>query len=314
MLTAASLLDRRAAYVRSLYSEPFEINIKMEPGLRQRRGQVENAGDKIDSNSTDSNTSLTPTASVEQELTEAREEETSDRAKVRDFLAKILPLNGGKNNATCLPDKQEDDCIKYQHRDFLLKYVYIKALAPVSSRDHRSVQNWFLTQDEYPLAQGQDDYLLVLEDLVAAKWRGNSAKPLTGFREQITDLIANNPTNWFAKLFREDGTEKKTSNKMIHYFSSDQILSTAEITFSSGGVVVILLPVFLMILETFRRGVLVVIIAIFVPLFTAYIAVAGGLRGHDLVICTAAYAMILVTALGNTSGPSVVACSCGHSS
>lgn len=61
---------RRVAYVRSLYSEPFEISIEMEPGLRQRRGQVENADDKIDSNSTDSNESLTPTSSVEQELTE----------------------------------------------------------------------------------------------------------------------------------------------------------------------------------------------------------------------------------------------------
>lgn len=94
-------------------------------------------------------------------------------------------LNSRRNILTCAGD-------------FLLKYVEMKALAPVSSRDHRSVQNWFLTQDEYPLADGQDDYLLVLEDLVAARRKGNSVKPLTGFREQITNLIANNPTNWFA--------------------------------------------------------------------------------------------------------------------
>ncbi|KAH8684303.1 hypothetical protein BGZ60DRAFT_523527 [Tricladium varicosporioides] len=381
----------------------------MEPGhLRQRRGLVENADDKIDSNSADSNASPTPTSSVEQELTEVREEETSDPARLRGLLAKILPPKGGKNNAACLPEEQEDDHVKGQHLendfapgiprlaklqdsndslsmfrrfspdaarlliheqieieqiskklhqldstdakddvlryrlnsieeykgwnpeqkvlmedmkkkldaywDFLLKYVKIKALAPVAFHDHKSVQNWFLTQDEYPLADGQDDFLFNREDLAAARRKGSSAKPPTGLRKHITNFIANNPTSWFAKRFREGGAEKRTDNKMTHHFSIDQIISTVEIVFSFGSLALILLPIFLMVLKTFRREVLVVIIAIFIPLFMVYIAAIGGLQGHDVVMCTATYATILVAVLGNTSGLSVVTCGCSHSS
>lgn len=194
--------------------------------------------------------------------------------------------------------------------DFLLKYVKIKALAPVAFHDHKSVQNWFLTQDEYPLADGQDDFLFNREDLAAARRKGSSAKPPTGLRKHITNFIANNPTSWFAvcrditpliridyfwrwlvqqKRFREGGAEKRTDNKMTHHFSIDQIISTVEIVFSFGSLALILLPIFLMVLKTFRREVLVVIIAIFIPLFMVYIAAIGGLQGHDVVMCTATW-------------------------
>lgn len=67
----------------------------------------------------------------------------------------------------------------------------MRALAPVPLRDQRSLQNWMVSNR--PLAEGEDDFILVLEDLVAAKRKGESAKPPNEIQEGIVDWIANHP-------------------------------------------------------------------------------------------------------------------------
>lgn len=75
--------------------------------------------------------------------------------------------------------------------EFCLKYTDMRALVPVPLRDQRSLQNWMVSNR--PLAEGEDDFILVLEDLVAAKRKGGSSKPPNKIQEQIVDWIANHP-------------------------------------------------------------------------------------------------------------------------
>ncbi|KAH6679129.1 hypothetical protein B0J14DRAFT_580081 [Halenospora varia] len=198
--------------------------------------------------------------------------------------------------------------------EFCLKYTDMRALAPVPLRDQRSLQNWMVSNR--PLAEGEDDFILVLEDLVAAKRKGESAKPPNEIQEGIFDWIANHPDSLITKLFEEKDANKKTGNQMIHHLSKDRIIYVADISFALVAVVIMLVPVFLMFLKAFRREVLAIIVAVFVALFTTFVATVVRLQAHDLVICTATYATILVALLGNTSNTpnqTVPLCSCGHS-
>ena len=78
-------------------------------------------------------------------------------------------------------------CIDKLLDDLLLKYTDVRALAPVPKHNHRKVQDYM--RWNRPLDTGEDDFFLVLQDMVTAK-RNDAAKHRGDKLENFLDSYA----------------------------------------------------------------------------------------------------------------------------
>ncbi|KAF2490117.1 hypothetical protein BU16DRAFT_553300 [Lophium mytilinum] len=208
-----------------------------------------------------------------------------------------------------------DKLVNYD--EILVKARELNAFQRPSSRDYRSVRNWFWK--EGALVEAEEEFIKRKEDIVTLRigreWAGFDGLVERLLRKMECRLIVVSfpqPTflrEWKSsclsqKIFRTPELRAKSSDKNIYYYSASRIEKFVGIIITIVIFILLVLPVVAMYRltsigkrnSTFDAiGVLVV----FTMLFSASMSLMTKAQRHELFAASAAYCAVLVVFISN---------------
>ncbi|RDL37022.1 uncharacterized protein BP5553_04455 [Venustampulla echinocandica] len=174
--------------------------------------------------------------------------------------------------------------------DFWLKYVDVRALAQVPEHNHRSVLNWLETYQ--PIYEGEEDFLFVIDDLVAAKRDGGATKHTSKIDELIDANMHKIPRGLLNLLFRDKNQDKKSEDGQIHHLTSARLVITGRFIVAIIAVITMLMPILLMFLLDLRKVIMASIVASFVVIFMTLTILVVDVTADNLFLCIAGYEIL----------------------
>ncbi|KAI9867426.1 MAG: hypothetical protein M1813_008984 [Trichoglossum hirsutum] len=135
-----------------------------------------------------------------------------------------------------------------EYDDLLFKAKKLTSFQRPSHRDYKSVRTWFYNEE--PLVRREQAYIECKEDLVTLR-NGRECAGFDGWVEGLVRMLDCRFTRW---LFLTPELRAKTSDKSIHYFSSQRLDTLVALLIAIIILVLLVLPVIaLVVLEQKHR-------------------------------------------------------------
>ncbi|OCK73232.1 hypothetical protein K432DRAFT_449138 [Lepidopterella palustris CBS 459.81] len=182
--------------------------------------------------------------------------------------------------------------------EILVKARELNAFQRPSSRDYRSVRNWFWS--EGALVEAEEEFIRRKEDIISLR----IGREWAGFDGLVERLLRKVECRLIRKIFRTPELRAKSKDKDIYYYSASRIEKFVGIIITIVIFILLVSPVVAMYRltsigkrnSTFAAiGVLVV----FTMLFSASMSLMTKARRHELFAASAAYCAVLVVFISN---------------
>jgi hypothetical protein len=204
-----------------------------------------------------------------------------------------------------------------QYDELLIKARELVSFQRPTSRDYRSVRNWF--HNVSPLVDEEQEYILWKEDIVTLR-HGREWANFDGIVEELlhkVDCRLIRVSCWlsifmlslltiYQWVFCTSDQKRKTSDEKVYYFSPSRVSRLVNLVLTGVIFLLLVAPVVSMYrLSTIKTNeamfAAIGVLMIFTLLFAAAMSLLTKARRHELFAASAAYCAVLVVFVGSTN-------------
>ncbi|KAF4624918.1 hypothetical protein G7Y89_g13250 [Cudoniella acicularis] len=207
-------------------------------------------------------------------------------------VAYSIDYNGGKRNEERKALIEEIDVILKEYDELLLRDSQIRRLGRPSQRVHRNFMDWIWTQNS--IGPADREFIFHEHDFVS----------LENYEDSWLDNLMHRFMSYCKKgvlrrIFVTDADAKKTTNKKVHYYSSERLNATIKILIAVTSATLLLIPIFLFLSINLTPKTMAALTLAFSFVFATIISVTTTATRQEVFAGTAAYCAVLVVFIGN---------------